>query len=79
MPRNANSEGWADYSMQVVGRYLDRILFFAQRAINASGSMSGYEWLALGRVSGTPDPAYSGGAGGGTGGGGPGGETNPEV
>lgn len=79
MPRNANSEGWADYSMQVVGRYLDRIVFFAQRAINASGSMSGYEWLALGRVSGTPDPAYSGGAGGGTGGGGPGGETNPEV
>lgn len=77
MPRNANSEGWTDYMMQVVGRYLDRVVFFAQRANAASGSMSGYEWLALGRVSGTPDPVYS--AGGGTGGGGGGGELNPEV
>ena len=70
--RNINS----DYYMQVVGHFVDRIAFFANRANGSAGNVDGYEWLALGRVTGTPDPAYSSGGsgGGGEGGGGGGGE-----
>ncbi|WP_303713394.1 gp53-like domain-containing protein [Brevundimonas naejangsanensis] len=79
-PRNANEVIGMDFYMQVVGRYLDRIVFYANRANNSSGNMSGYEWMALGLARGTPNPAYSSGGGGGGGGfppGGGGGEIIP--
>lgn len=77
-PRNASSEPWADFMMQVVAKYLDRIIFFAQRGYDGRNTSSGYEWLALGFATGTPNAAFS--AGGGTGGGGGGGgEFNPEL
>lgn len=69
-PRNPGSNVNSDYYMQVVGRYQDRIVFFANRANGSAGNLDGYEWIALGRVSGAPDPAYSSGGGGGGGGGG---------
>jgi hypothetical protein len=69
-PRNPGSNVNSDYYMQVVGRYQDRIVFFANRANGSAGNLDGYEWIALGRVNGAPDPAYSSGGGGGGGGGG---------
>lgn len=80
-PRNPTSNINSDYYMQVVSRHLDRIVFFANRANGSAGNLDGYEWLALGRVSGTPDAAYSGGSGGGgdPGGGGGGGGGQVEV
>lgn len=74
-PRNPGSSVNSDYYMQVVGRYQDRIVFFANRANGSAGNLDGYEWIALGRVSGNPDPAYSSGGGGGGGGG----EIDPYV
>ncbi|MEC7797334.1 MAG: hypothetical protein VX755_08430, partial [Pseudomonadota bacterium] len=67
-PRNPGSNVNSDYYMQVVGRYQDRIVFFANRANGSAGNLDGYEWIALGRVNGSPDPAYSSGGGGGGGG-----------
>jgi hypothetical protein len=67
-PRNPGSNVNSDYYMQVVGRYQDRIVFFANRANGSAGNLDGYEWIALGRVSGSPDSAYSSGGGGGGGG-----------
>ena len=75
-PRNPGSNVNSDYYMQVVGRYQDRIVFFANRANGSAGNLDGYEWIALGRVNGSPDPAYSSGGGGGGGGGG---EINPAL
>lgn len=72
-PRNPTSNINSDYYMQVVSKHLDRIVFYANRANGSSGNLDGYEWLALGRVSGTPDPAYGGGGSGDPGGGGGGG------
>jgi hypothetical protein len=75
-----NSSPTADYYMQIVGRYLDRLIFMLNSASGSSGSAQGFDWLAVGFATGTPDPAYStGGGSGGGGGGGPGGETNPEI
>jgi len=74
-PRNPGSNVNSDYYMQVVGRYQDRIVFFANRANGSAGNLDGYEWIALGRVSGSPDPAYNSGGGGGGGGG----EIDPYV
>ena len=89
IPRNAGGVVTADWYMQMGGKYQDRLVLYANRANGGTGSMDGYEWLALGRVSGTPDPAYSsgggggggeGGGGGGEGGGGGGGGTyQPEI
>lgn len=79
VPRNPSSNLSTDFFMQVVSKHLDRIVFYANRANGSSGNMDGYEWIALGRVSGTPDPAYSGGGGGEGGGGGGGGGGQIEV
>ena len=70
-PRNADQSSSMDFYMQVVGRYLDRIVFFANRANNSAGNMAGYEWMAIGLARGNPDPVYSSGypPGGGGGGG----------
>lgn len=75
-PRNPGRNINSDFYMQVVGHFVDRIAFFANRANGSAGNVDGFEWVALGRVSGgTPDPAYSsGGTGGGGGGGGGGGQ-----
>lgn len=78
-PRNASSEPWADFMMQVVAKYLDRIIFFAQRGYDGRNTSSGYEWLALGFSTGTPNAVFSAGGGTGGGGGGGGGEFNPEL
>ncbi|MFS0720738.1 gp53-like domain-containing protein [Brevundimonas phoenicis] len=83
-PRNAGQAYGMDFVMQIVGRYLDRIVFYANRANSSSGNMSGYEWMAIGLARGNPDPVYSSGypPGGGGGGGGGGGEDpfiRPEV
>ena len=83
-PRNAGQAYGMDFVMQIVGRYLDRIVFYANRANSSSGNMSGYEWMAIGLARGNPDPVYSSGGGGGggelpPGGGGGGGEYNPEI
>lgn len=80
-PRNASSEPWADFMMQVVAKYLDRIIFFAQRGYDGRNTSSGFEWLALGFTTGTPNAVYSagGGTGGSGGGGGGGGELYPEL
>ncbi|WEK38685.1 MAG: hypothetical protein P0Y50_08975 [Candidatus Brevundimonas colombiensis] len=69
-PRNVSRNINTDYYMQVAGHFIDRIAFFANRANGSAGNLDGFEWLAIGRVSGTPDPAYSSGGSGGTGGGG---------
>ncbi|WP_169312135.1 gp53-like domain-containing protein [Brevundimonas diminuta] len=70
-PRNAGQAYGMDFVMQIVGRYLDRIVFYANRANSSSGNMSGYEWMAIGLARGNPDPVYSSGypPGGGGGGG----------
>nr|WP_315025252.1 hypothetical protein [Brevundimonas diminuta] len=71
-PRNAGQAFGMDFVMQIVGRYLDRIVFYANRANSSSGNMSGYEWMAVGLARGNPDPVYSSGGfppGGGGGGG----------
>lgn len=73
-PRNPGRNINSDFYMQVVGHFVDRIAFFANRANGSAGNVDGFEWVALGRVSGgTPDPAYSSGGSGGIGGGGGGG------
>jgi len=69
-PRNPNRNINTDFYMQVVGHFADRIAFFANRANGSSGNLDGYEWVAIGRVSGAADPAYSSGSSGGVGGGG---------
>ena len=69
-PRNPGRNINSDFYMQVVGHFADRIAFFANRANGSAGNLDGFEWIAIGRVSGgTPDPAYSSGGGGGGGGG----------
>ncbi|MRL67881.1 hypothetical protein [Brevundimonas sp. SPF441] len=74
-PRNPGRNINSDFYMQVVGHFADRIAFFANRANGSAGNVDGFEWIALGRVSGgTPDPAYSSGGTGGGGGGGGGGQ-----
>lgn len=80
-PRNAGQAYGMDFVMQIVGRYLDRIVFYANRANSSSGNMSGYEWMAVGLARGNPDPAYSTGypPGGGGGGGGEDPFFRPEV
>ncbi len=65
-----NSSPTADYYMQIVGRYLDRLIFMLNSASGSSGSAQGFDWLAVGLATGTPNPAYSTGGGGGGGGGG---------
>ncbi|MNI41433.1 hypothetical protein D3C73_956860 [compost metagenome] len=65
-----NSSPTADYYMQIVGRYLDRLVFMLNSASGSSGSAQGFDWLAVGFATGTADPAYSTGGGGGGGGGG---------
>ncbi|MET3781789.1 hypothetical protein ABIC32_002441 [Brevundimonas sp. 1080] len=75
-PRNPGSNVNSDYYMQVVSKHLDRIVFYANRANGSSGNVDGFDWIAIGRVSGTPDPAYGSG-GGGIGGGG--GQVDPYV
>ncbi|MGW8706063.1 gp53-like domain-containing protein [Brevundimonas sp. NPDC055814] len=65
-----NSSPTADYYMQIVGRYLDRLVFMLNSASGSSGSAQGFDWLAIGFATGTPNPAYSSGGGGGGGGGG---------
>ncbi len=77
MPRNAGQAYGMDFVMQIVGRYLDRIVFYANRANSSSGNMSGYEWMAVGLARGNPDPAYSTGYPPGGGGGGGGGGEDP--
>lgn len=69
-PRNPSENHSMDFYMQVVSRHLDRIVFYANRANNSAGNMSGYEWMALGLAKGSPDPAYSSGGGYPPGGGG---------
>lgn len=79
-PRNPTRNINSDFYMQVVGHFADRIAFFANRANGSAGNVDGFEWIALGRVSGgTPDPAYSSGGSGGIGGGGGGGGGQVEV
>jgi len=72
-PRNPNRNINTDFYMQVVGHFADRIAFFANRANGSSGNLDGYQWVAIGRVSGAADPTYSSGSSGGVGGGGGGG------
>lgn len=67
IPRNPGANIGMDFYMQIAGRYLDRIVFYANRANNSSGSMSGYEWIAIGLAKGNPNPPYSSGGGGGGG------------
>lgn len=65
IPRNVGQAYAMDFVMQIVGRYLDRIVFYANRGNSNAGNMSGYEWMAIGLARGNPDPAYSSGGGGG--------------
>lgn len=65
---NAGSNLASNYFMQIVSKNLDRIVFYANRSDSSSGNISGFDWVAIGLVSGTPDAAYSGGGGGGGGG-----------
>lgn len=74
-PRNAAQAYGMDFVMQIVGRYLDRIVFYANRANSSSGNMSGYEWMAIGLAIGNPDPVYSAGGGAFP----PGGGGGPEI
>lgn len=80
-PRNASQAYGMDFVMQIVGRYLDRIVFYANRGNSNAGNMSGYEWMAVGLARGNPDPVYSTGypPGGGGGGGGEDPFIRPEV
>ena len=75
-PRNASGVVTMDFYMQVMGRWQDRISWYANRANGSAGNMSGFEWMAIGLATGNPDPAYYSGGGGGGGGGG---EFNPEL
>ena len=75
-PRNASGVVTMDFYMQVMGRWQDRISWYANRANGSAGNMSGFEWMAIGLATGNPDPAYYSGGGGGGGGGG---EYNPEL
>jgi len=75
-PRNASGVVTMDFYMQVMGRWQDRISWYANRANGSAGNMSGFEWMAIGLATGNPDPAYYSGGGGGGGGGG---ELNPEL
>lgn len=70
VPQNPGSNLASNYFMQVVSKNLDRIVFYANRSDSSSGNINGFEWIAIGRVSGNPDPVYSSGGGGGGGGGG---------
>ena len=74
-PRNASGVVTMDFYMQVMGRWQDRISWYANRANGSAGNMSGFEWMAIGLATGNPDPAYYSGGGGGGGGG----ELNPEL
>lgn len=65
VPSNAAGQILSDYYMQAGTKFLDRITFFANRANAGSGNLTGFEWIALGRVAGSPDPAYAGNPGGG--------------
>lgn len=80
-PRNAAGVLTMDFYMQVMGRWLDRISWYANRANGGAGNLTGFEWMAIGLASGNPDPAYYSGGGGdpGGGGGGPGGGGQIEV
>lgn len=64
MPRNGAANITSDYYMQVVGRYQDRIVFFANRANGGAGNVPGYEWMAIGLARGNPDPIFDSGGGG---------------
>jgi len=82
--RNPSAVVQYDWYMQVHSKWLDRIIFYANKANDSSPSMQGFEWIAIGLAKGSPNPAYSGGSGGGGlppggGGGGGGGEYMPEV
>lgn len=79
VPQNPGSNLASNYFMQVVSKNLDRIVFYANRSDSSSGNINGFEWIAIGRVSGNPDPVYSSGSGGGGGGGGGGGQVDPYV
>jgi hypothetical protein len=73
-PRNASGVVTMDFYMQVMGRWQDRISWYANRANGSAGNMSGFEWMAIGLATGNPDPAYYTGGGGGGGG-----ELYPEL
>lgn len=80
--RNPSAIVQYDWYMQVHSKWLDRIIFYANKANDSSPAMQGFEWIAIGLAKGSPNPAYSGGSGGGglpPGGGGGGGEYTPEV
>lgn len=80
--RNPSAVVQYDWYMQVHSKWLDRIIFYANKANDSSPSMQGFEWIAIGLAKGSPNPAYSGSSGGGglpPGGGGGGGEYTPEV
>ena len=80
IPQNAGSNLASNFFMQIVSKNLDRLVFYANRSDSSSGNINGFDWVAIGRVSGTPDPAYSsGGSGGIGGGGGGGGGGGPEI
>lgn len=65
-----NSSPTADYYMQISGRFLDRLVFMLNSASGSSGQAKGFDWLAIGFASGTPDPVYDVGSPPGGGGGG---------
>lgn len=78
------SSNTGDYYMQIYGRFLDRLVFMLNSAAGSSGFAQGFDWLAIGFATGTPDPVYGsgesgGGAPGGGGGGGGGGDSQVEV
>ncbi|GAA0394805.1 hypothetical protein GCM10009093_21730 [Brevundimonas terrae] len=68
--RNPSAVVQYDWYMQVHGKWLDRITFYANKANDSSPAMQGFEWMAIGLAKGNPNPAYSTGGGGGGGGGG---------
>ncbi|MFC5372893.1 hypothetical protein ACFPIF_10035 [Brevundimonas faecalis] len=78
-PRNAAGVLTMDFYMQVMGRWLDRISWYANRANGGAGNMSGFEWMAIGLAVGNPDPVYYSGGGGDPGGGDPGGGGGPII
>ena len=86
-PRNPSAVVQYDWYMQVHGKWLDRITFYANKANDSSPAMQGFEWMAIGLAKGSPNSPYNAGGGGGGGGefppgggGGGGGEIiKPEV
>lgn len=76
-PRNASGVVTMDFYMQVMARWQDRLTWYANRANGGAGNLSGFEWMAIGLATGSPDPVFNSGGGSGGGGGG-GGELNPE-